>query len=336
MPRHNTPSDRAIQPHIDENTKIVTNRTQVDNGVYSPVYREKEEYKTDRHLVDEWEQSSADKRKWLTDLSSKNCFNPYMSAILEAITFLTDVDGVGSPSVEAIHAKIKIKMCKVTVYRNLKRLTDEGFLFKQPGSYKNISREKTPPKRYTLAGFAEWRDLMNSKFNNPNFFSEETNTYMCDEDHDAQDVCQDLPKREEKETKVTKSSRHIDADKVAKGDQDEIKAAAKAGGLSDEQTEYVLGEVEAAKGIQNWGGWLRTMIGRVKQGGWNMKKRKPRNGTMSNGYTNSSSLKVTRGYTETRREVLEQFEAHADEATGPELGYFEELRAQLLRKGKVS
>ena len=161
MPRHNTPSDRAIQPHIDENTKIVTNRTQVDNGVYSPVYREKEEYKTDRHLVDEWEQSSADKRKWLTDLSSKNCFNPYMSAILEAITFLTDVDGVGSPSVEAIHAKIKIKMCKVTVYRNLKRLTDEGFLFKQPGSYKNISREKTPPKRYTLAGFTKWRDSNN-------------------------------------------------------------------------------------------------------------------------------------------------------------------------------
>ena len=37
MPRNNTPSDRAIQPHIDENTKIVTNRTQVDNGVYLPV-----------------------------------------------------------------------------------------------------------------------------------------------------------------------------------------------------------------------------------------------------------------------------------------------------------
>ena len=327
MQMNSTLSAQPQQGVLRQISKIVTNRAKVDNGVYSPIYREKEEYKTDRHLIDEWEQIVHAKFKGKLKANHK--------AVLKSLCDHMDVDGIGSPSIETIWLSKWVDCCKRTVSSILKDLTAKEILVKQPGSYKNIARTKTPPKRYTLAGFTKWRDS-NAKIASKQFFSEETNTYMCDEDHDAQDVCQDLPKREEKETKVTKSSRHIDADKVAKGDQDEIKAAAKAGGLSDEQTEYVLGEVEAAKGIQNWGGWLRTMIGRVKQGGWNMKKRKPRNGTMSNGYTNSSSLKVTRGYTETRREVLEQFEAHADEATGPELGYFEELRAQLLRKGKVS
>ena len=258
--------------------------------------------------------------------------------VLKALCDNMDAQGVGSPSLDTLLMSIRknndAMIHKNTLIKMLRELVELEILGKDAGPRRNIPRNQTPPKQYTLLNLNEPRDLNTTDVSKLFSFGE-TNTYMCDEDHDAQDVCQDLPKPKEKETKVTKSSRHIDADKVAKGDQDEIKAAAKAGGLSDKQTEYVLGEVEAAKGIQNWGGWLRTMIGRVKQGGWNMKKRKPRNGTMSNGYTNSSSLKVTRGYTETRREVLEQFQAHADEATGPELGYFEEMRAQ-LRKGKVS
>ena len=157
MPRHNTPSDRAIQPHIDENTKIVTNRTQVDNGVYSPVYREKEEYKTDRHLVDEWEQIVHEKHYGkLTDNHKKT---------LKALCDNMDAQGVGSPSLDTLLMSIRknndAMIHKNTLIKMLRELVEFEIVGKDAGPRRNIPRNQTPPKRYTLLNLHEPRDSNN-------------------------------------------------------------------------------------------------------------------------------------------------------------------------------
>ena len=132
MQMNSTLSAQPQQGVLRQISKIVTNRAKVDNGVYSPIYREKEEYKTDRHLVDEWEQIVHAKFKGKLKANHK--------AVLKSLCDHMDVDGIGSPSIETIWLSKWVDCCKRTVSSILKDLTAKEILVKYRPALEAISK----------------------------------------------------------------------------------------------------------------------------------------------------------------------------------------------------
>lgn len=194
---------------------------------------------------------------------------------LKAFIFLSDHDGVGSPSIGQIMEKREGDECYNTVWSHMKWWESKRVLTSRNGSRKDVPRHKTPPKEYALTGYKyKLEDYSPETGNSLNSCKVINNfTYICDVDKSF-----DKPEKTRAKPRppYIRPRGHIDESKLkdlsSECAQKEIQRAATQRELTPTQTTQVLSMLQLAKGIASKGAYLSAMINGVKSGTWNVKR----------------------------------------------------------------
>jgi hypothetical protein len=271
---------------------------------------------------DVYGQINSQKRDWFDKTTKEHRPIPSYERVLDKLTFLTNIDGIGHPSAETLHRMLEHLISYDTVRRALKFWVERGVLEKTRSQLTGIKRGfKKPPSIYRLVGFKAM--LVDSKCtvqDNLTIQDLKPITYMHPPSDDRpKNVCTPPPIKKKTFSPVT----HIDKEKLKAPTtrKAEIIRACHSRGLDEPNTQYAVERMgKDLSGVVCEAAFLAAMLKALQTNSWNkVEKQKPDSGLVK---AKQAELKS--------QELFKKMEQDKHLAASPEVA------SEFLRKMRAS
>lgn len=242
-------------------------QTQTSSNTFSQTAR--------KYLSDpEFDQANLQKRAWLTAVIQECKLRLSETKVIESLAFLTDpITGIGSPCIGTIREKVSEDkggdLTYGTISEVLHRLESKGAIVIKRNGKKRSNTFKLVGFQYKLETCS--RETLDS-LNYPTL-RDHTNDITYNEYESIFNNSQE--KKEKRHTEGIsppkhKPETHICNAKLKTEPEKEIKRACIAYNVPEAQIQYITKLFKKKTNVPNPGGYLRTMLTKMKNGTWNM------------------------------------------------------------------